>query len=127
MGDPLHVLHEFNVVAAHAHAKFVDVAIGRLAILVRPFPPWPLELFSQRLEAGKARQQRTTLLPECLELPPSLAQAIRLETRERKLQHRPLPACHGRIVDQLILLFMHNRGAGGGIDAREFRDCGESM
>ena len=89
MGDPLHVLHELDVVAARAHAKFVDVAIGRLATLVRPFPPWPLELFSQRLEAGKARQQRTALLPECLELPPSLAQAIRLETRERKLQHRP--------------------------------------
>ena len=38
VGDPLHVLHELDVVAAHAHAKFVDVAIGRLAILATAIP-----------------------------------------------------------------------------------------
>src|SRR6185437_11137096 len=68
VGDPLHELDERDLILVGSCQKlgaFLDV---RLPPLLRPFPPWLLETVPQRLEAGKAEQQRTAFDAEGFEI-----------------------------------------------------------
>src|SRR6185437_581558 len=81
VGDPLHEFDEFDFGSVLAFAQTGTVDFVRLPPLFRPLPPWLPEFVPQRLEAGEARQQRSTLGAKLLEITP---------VRGRRIDREPL-------------------------------------